>query len=84
MVCESIKKDCGMCTPKPVLDKNGSVVYPMIPVPAFVIRVPVKGPPADETIGGEVAGKVLGEGREVPSSKEQQRGNEARKSGAGQ
>ena len=56
----------------------------MITVPAFVVCVAVERPPADEAIGGEVAGKGLGDGIVKPGKAKEQRCKDAREERSGE
>jgi hypothetical protein len=52
-------KDVGASRiPKPIICERRSIHHTIIPIPAFIIRIAIKRPPAHEAVGWNVGWKL--------------------------
>ncbi len=59
-VADPVKTICAIQIPIPITRQRRAIYYPIIPIPALIIRVAVEGVPSHQTVGGEVGGEILG------------------------
>jgi len=54
----SIEAECPLGNAHSIGGDRGSIDCAIVPIPALIVGVPIEGPPADQAIGGNIAGHL--------------------------